>query len=214
MAAMKPIVYERGSTEFGRVVALTDAIYAVAMTLLVVSIGIPKVASEDLVKTLLSAHGDLLTFFISVAVLAFYWFSNYHFVRHLRGIDTTYTGLNIIYLVLIAFLPLPTALLDRYSSEPITVIVFLGTLLLISLMELALFAHAHRAGLFASTPPERVVRYSVVIAMIPILVFLLAIPVGLLSYPTFGLAIWILLNFPLRFVVERGFGPAASDPYL
>lgn len=211
---MRSIVYERDSIEFNRVVSLTDSIYAVAMTLLVVSIGVPKVASEDLAKTLLSSHGDLLTFFISVAVLAFYWFSNYHFVRHLRGIDTFYTGLNIIYLVLIAFLPLPTALLDRYSAEPITIVLFLSTLLLISLMELVLFARAHRAGLFASEPPARVVHYSVVIAMIPILVFALAIPVGLLSYPTFGLAIWILLNFPLRFVVERRLGPTAADPYL
>lgn len=211
---MRSIVYERDSIEFNRVVSLTDSIYAVAMTLLVVSIGIPKVASDDLPKALLSSHGDLLTFFISVAVLAFYWFSNYHFVRHLRGVDTVYTGLNIIYLVLIAFLPLPTALLDRYSAEPITIVLFLSTLLLISLMELVLFARAHRARLFASDPPARVVHYSVVIAAIPILVFALAIPVGLLSYPTFGLAIWILLNFPLRFVVERRLGPTAADPYL
>ncbi|MCO5316358.1 MAG: TMEM175 family protein [Solirubrobacterales bacterium] len=207
-------LYERDSIEFNRMIGLTDGIFAVAMTLLIVSIGIPRVPSEKLTDTLLSAHGDILTFFISVAVLAFYWLSNHHFVRHLKAIDPVYTGLNLIYLGLIAFLPLPTGLLDRYSGEPITVVVYISTLLLISLMELILFSRAHRAELFAVDPPRRMVRYSVLLVLIPVLVFTLAIPVGLLSSPTYALAVWILLAFPLRFLVERRLGPSATDPYL
>lgn len=72
---MRNTLFDRDSVEFGRVISLTDGIYAVAMTVLVVSIGIPKVEPEYLKEELLSAHGDLLTFFISVAVLAFYWLS-------------------------------------------------------------------------------------------------------------------------------------------
>ncbi len=207
-------IYPRDSVEFSRVITLTDGIYAVAMTLLVVSIGIPRVEPERLKDTLLSAHGDLLTFLVSVAILAFYWLSNHHFVRHLKVMDSFYAGLNMVYLALIAFLPLPTSLLDRYSSEPITVILFLTTLLLISLMELALFARAYRAALFDSEPPARAILYSTVIVLIPVLVFALAIPVGLLSTPTYALAIWILLNFPLRYLVERHLGPTAADPFL
>lgn len=211
---MRNTRFERGSVEFERVVSITDGIFSVAMTLLVVSIGVPRVPPERLEEVLLSAHGNLLTFFIAVAVLAFYWISNLHFVRHLRAIDSVYAGLNMIYVSLIAFLPLPTALLDRYSELPITVILFVSTLLLISLMELVLFARAHRAGLFASEPPARVVRYSILVVLIPVFVFALAIPIGLLSSPTYALAAWILLNFPLRFLVERRLGPTAYDPYL
>lgn len=211
---MRGARFERGSIEFGRVIALTDGIYSVAMTLLVVSIGVPKVEPKDLEQELLSAHGDLLTFLIAVAVLAFYWISNHHFVRHLRAMDAVYAGLNMVYLALVAFLPLPTALLDRYSSEPITVVLYISTLLLISLMELALFSRAHRAELFTSEPPKQAIRYSALIALIPVLVFSLAIPVGLLSSPTYALATWILLNFPLRILIERRLGPSAADPFL
>lgn len=211
---MRDTIYERDSAEFNRVLALTDGIYAVAMTLLVVSIGIPRVDPEDLVDTLLSAHGDIIIFFVSVAVLGFFWLSNHHFVRHLKAVDPVYTGLNVIYLALIAFLPLPTGLLDRYSSEPITVVLYLAALLLVSLMELALFAHAYRAGLFSSRPPERAILYSVLIISIPILLFCLAIPVGLLSAPTYSLALWILLAFPFRILVERHLGPTAGASYL
>ncbi|MDQ2623101.1 MAG: TMEM175 family protein [Actinomycetota bacterium] len=211
---MRNTLFDRDSIEFGRVVSLTDGIYSVAMTLLVVSIGIPKVDPAQLDQELLSSHGELLTFFISVAVLAFYWLSNHHFVRHLKAVDSVYSGLNLVYLALIAFLPLPTALLDRYSDQPITVILYLTTLLLISLMELALFSRAHRAGLFSSDPPKRVVHYSALVVMIPVIVFALAIPVGLLSSPTYALALWVLLNFPLRILVERRLGPTAYDPFL
>lgn len=211
---MERTSFERGSIEFGRVVSLTDGIYAVAMTLLVVSIGVPKVEPEHLEQELLSAHGDLLTFLIAVAVLGFYWISNHHFVRHLGAIDSIYAGLNMVYLALIAFLPLPTALLDRYSHQPVTVILYMSSLLLISLMELVLFSRAHRAKLFSSEPPTRVVRYSALIALTPVLVFALAIPIGLLSSPTYALAIWILLNFPLRILIERRLGPSARDPFL
>lgn len=206
--------FARGSVEFGRVVALTDGIYAVAMTLLVVSIGVPRVEPALLEQELLSAHGDLLTFVIAVAVLAFYWLSNFHFVRHLEAVDSVYSGLNMIYLALVAFLPLPTALLDRYSSQPITAILYLSSLLAISLMELVLFRRAHNAKLFASEPPPKVVHYSILLALTPVLVFALAIPVGLLSSPTYGLALWVLLNFPLRLLIERRMGPIARDPYL
>lgn len=203
-------VYERNSIEFNRMVALTDGIYAVAMTLLVVSIGIPRVPPEELMDKLLAVNGDVLTFFISFAVLSFYWLSNHRFVGHLKAIDPVYAGLNMIYLALVAFLPLPTALLDRYSHQPVTVVLYISSLLFISLMELALFSRAHRARLFTREPPTRMVRYSVLIALIPVLIFTLAIPIGLLSSPTYALALWIFLNFPLRLLVERRLGPAAD----
>lgn len=211
---MRNTRFDRDSVEFGRVISLTDGIYAVAMTLLVVTIGIPRVEPEQLKEQLFSAHGDLLTFFISFAVLAFYWLSNHHFVRHLKAIDSTYAGLNMAYLAFVAFLPLPTALLDRYSDQPITVVLYMTTLLLISLMELVLFGRAHRNRLFASQPPARVIRYSALVIMLPVIVFMLAIPVGLLSSPTYALAVWILLNFPLRILIERRLGPTAHDPFL
>lgn len=211
---MRKSSFKRGSVEFDRLVSLTDGIYAVAMTLLVLTIGIPRVAPEELEAELLSAHGDLLTFFIAFAVLAFYWLSNHHFVRHLKAIDSVYIGLNLIYLSLVSFLPLPTALLDRYSHIPITLVLYLSALLLLSLVELALFGWAHHAKLFTSEPKKRVIRYSILIALIPVFVFGLAIPVGLHTSPTYALAIWILLNFPLRIAVERRLGPGTYDAFL
>ena len=202
--------YERGSVEFNRVVALTDGIYAIAMTLLVLTIGVPRVDPDSLVDELKSIDGDLLTYVIAVAVLAYYWISNHRFVRHLAAMDPVYTGINVTYLAVVAFLPLPTALLDRYSAEPITVVVFLVPLLLISLLGVALFAWAHHRRLFVDEPSHRAVRYGMLIVLLPVLVFLLAIPIGLLSSPTYALALWILINFPISIWLDHRLGPASD----
>lgn len=204
--------YERGSIEFNRVVALTDGIYAIAMTLLVLTIGIPRVDPDSLTDELKAIDGDILTYIISVAILAYYWISNHHFVRHLAAVDPVYTGINVAYLAVVAFLPLPTALLDRYSSEPITIVVYLVTLLLISLLGVALFVWAHRRRLFEADPSPRAVRYGLLIVLLPVIVFALAIPIGLHTSPTYALAIWILINFPISIYLDRRLGP--SSDYL
>lgn len=204
--------YPRDSVEFNRVVALTDGIYAIAMTLLVLTIGIPRVDPDGLVDELKAIDGDILTFIISVAILAYYWVSNHRFVRHLAAMDPVYTGLNVVYLAIVAFLPLPTALLDRYSSEPVTIIVYLVTLLLLSLMGVALLAWAHHRRLFDAEPSPRAVRYGLLIVLLPAIVFALAIPIGLHTSPTYALAIWVLINFPISIYLDHRLGP--SSEYL
>ncbi|HMT04828.1 MAG: DUF1211 domain-containing protein [Solirubrobacterales bacterium] len=202
--------YERGSIEFNRVVTLTDGIYAIAMTLLVLTIGIPRVDPDGLLDELKAIDGDILTYVISIAILGYFWISNHRFVRHLASMDPTYAGLNVICLALVAFLPLPTALLDRYSTEPVTVVLYLSILLLISLMEVALFAWAHHRRLFTADPSARAVRYGVLIALLPVLVFITAIPIGLLSSSTVSLALWILICFPIRIYLDRQLGPGSD----
>lgn len=204
--------YERGSTEFNRVIALTDGIYAIAMTLLVLTIGIPRVEPDGLTDELRAIDGDILTYLISVAILAYYWVSNHHFVRHLAAMDPIYAGLNVVYLAIVAFLPLPTALLDRYSSEPITIVVYMITLLLISLMSVALFAWAHHRRLFKADPSPRAVRYGILNVLLPAIVFAMAIPIGLNTSPTYALALWIMINFPISIYLDHRIGP--SSDYL
>lgn len=202
--------YERDSVEFNRVIALTDGIYAIAMTLLVLTIGIPRVDPDSLRDELQAIDGDIITYVISVAVLAYYWISNHRFVRHLAAVDPVYTGINVVYLAVVAFLPLPTALLDRYSSEPVTLVVYLVTLLLLSLLGVALFAWAHHRRLFDADPSPRAVRYGLLVILLPVIVFALAIPIGLHTSPTYGLALWILINFPISIWLDRRLGPTSD----
>ncbi len=47
----------------------------------------------------------------------------------------------------------------------------------------------------------------------PVALFAISIPIGVLSSTTLGLFIWVLLNFPLRAILDRRYGHP-EDPYL
>ena len=95
-------VFARGTDEFTRVVTFSDAVFAIAMTLLVVGIGIPTLTDGDSVSELADALNDdlgsFISFFISFAVIGRYWVAHHEFVARLRGIDRGVIGLNLIYL--------------------------------------------------------------------------------------------------------------------
>ena len=116
----RPGRYQRSSTslEFDRVIFFSDAVFAIAMTLLVVGIGIPKVADAGLDQALRDKRQEILSFFVSFVVIGFYWLSHHQFVSQLRAVDRTFMKLNLLYLAAIAFVPFPTALVGRVRHPP------------------------------------------------------------------------------------------------
>ena len=81
------------SDDFGRVVYFSDAVFAIAMTLLVVEIGVPETiegASDD-PGALLGAFADkgplIFAFFLGCYVIGFYWAAHHRFMSWLDAVD-------------------------------------------------------------------------------------------------------------------------------
>src|SRR5262249_43714644 len=121
-------LYKRDTVEFGRVLAFSDGLFAIAMTLLIVTVTVPKLADEGSVHDLGNALNDLtpnfISFFISFAVIGRYWVAHHRFVSLLDEIDQGLIGLNLVYLAFIAFLPFPTALLGTYFENPLSIVIY------------------------------------------------------------------------------------------
>ena len=88
----EPARYERRGTglEFDRVAFFSDAVYAIAMTLLVVGIGVPHVRDAALGKALSDRGAEISSFFIGFAILGFYWISHHALMAQLRAINTRF----------------------------------------------------------------------------------------------------------------------------
>jgi uncharacterized membrane protein len=168
--------------EFGRLVNFTDAIFAIAMTLLVVEVGIPVVRDDTSVHDLARALEDklpgLTAFVIGFLVIGFYWVAQHQFMARLAAVDGPFIALTVVYLLFIAFLPFPTGLLGEYFENPLAVAVFAVSAAAVSAMEAALFACAHRRGLSTRPLPNEVYRYGLVASLMPVAFFLLSIPVA------------------------------------
>ena len=210
-----PRRYKRDSVEFGRALAFSDGLFAIAMTLLVVAIAVPNLNHGDNVHELADALGDLapdfVSFFISFAVIGRYWIAHHQFVSKLGEMDQALLGLNLLYLAFIAFLPFPTALLGSYFENPLSIVIYAVNVGLVSGMEVVLYRHAYRAHLLDRQPPADVYRFVVLMSLSPVLFFTLSVPVAFAS-TTVAVVIWFL-GIPLGAMADR-WKPEGAEEFL
>jgi uncharacterized membrane protein len=203
--------------DFGRVMYFTDAVFAIAMTLLVVEIGVPETiegASDD-PAALLGAFADkgplIFAFFLGCYVIGFYWAAHHRFMSWLDAVDRGFVLLTVVYLAFVALLPFPTGVLGEFGENPISVVAFAVNMGAVSTMETVLFGYARRRRLFREELPTDVYRWALGSSLLPVVTFALSIPVAF-AVPGLAIAIW-LLAIPLQMVWAR-YRPAATSRYL
>ena len=97
---------------FDRLINFSDAIVAVAITVLVLPIaGLSIERGEATVWEVLGDHrGEIITFFFTFFVVSVMWLTHNRAMNELRGYDGTIFWLNTSWLSIIAFLPVTSAL--------------------------------------------------------------------------------------------------------
>jgi uncharacterized membrane protein len=112
----------------GRIEALSDGIFAVAMTLLVLDIKSPVnqyfATASDLVGYLASLEHSFAMYVISFFVLAMFWIAHhmlFHFIRH---VDRRLLWLNIGFLLLVTCVPFSTDLMGDHGHLTLPVLVY------------------------------------------------------------------------------------------
>ena len=209
--------YPRGSDEFSRVTAFSDGLFAIAMTLLIVSVSAPVLDQRDSVHELANALGDLqdsfTSFFISFAVIGGMWLQHHRFIGRLTRLDNTLIKLNLAYLAFIAFLPFPTNLIGDYFSNPLAITLYAGNLAVLGSIEALLLVHAHRAGLLARGMTDRGFRHRASHALLPIIFTLISIPVAFLLTSTAAALCWFG-GIPVGRAIDRMRPEAAREAGL
>ena len=188
--------------DVGRLLALSDGIFAVAMTLLVVGIPVP-VLTRPTDKDLQSAIGDLLpnliAFGVSFMVVGLYWTVHRRILRGVVRADGGAASVNLLLLLLVCLVPFSAALLSRYGDLPTAVVLYASNLALIGVFTLALRIRTWRHLRIAATARQR--RAAVASGLSNVAVFGLSIPIALRN-PGYGELFWLLL-FPLQFMLGR-----------
>ena len=175
--------------DYDRTVALSDGVFAIALTLLVLSIERPDPGpGQSLWDALVGHRYEVLSYVISFAVIALFWVGHHSFFRALGRIDTRLTGLNLAYLGLVAFLPYPTELVGEHSQDATAVAIYAGSIVLVAGMAWLMHWHAERAELLAS-PGSPGPRHGLAVVT---LVFLCSIPVAFVD-TTVAQLTWLVL---------------------
>lgn len=198
--------YPRGALEFDRVSFFTDAVFAIAMTLLIVSVEVPKLSGQtddfgELLDALSDIAPQLFSFFLAFLLLANYWMAQHSFVSRLRTTDVGLMTITMVYLAMVAFLPFPTDLIGEYWPNPLAIGLFAASFALISSLEAAQVWMADRRHLFATALDPGGLRYGLTQALIPAGCALASIPIAFVL-PGLAIVVWILA-VPLGAIVDR-----------
>jgi hypothetical protein len=94
----------------------------------------------------------------------------------------------------------------------VSIVIYAITLSVASGLEALMHYVANREGLFRRTMPPPVLRYTMVAALVPVVVFLASIPIALHKTTT-ALLSWILIS-PLEYIVDKLLKPADAEEYF
>lgn len=116
-----------------RLEAFSDGVFAIAVTLLVLDLAVPKESVRDPLDAIAAQWPSYLTYVVSFATIGLLWLGHTAITEYLEHADAVLLRLNLLLLLLVSFLPFPTKLLGLYiasdQSERVAVSAYGFTLL-------------------------------------------------------------------------------------
>jgi uncharacterized membrane protein len=145
-----------------RLEAFSDGVFAIAITLLVLEISVPESEFNDLWRGIANQWPSYLAYATSFITIGGLWLAHHGIFRRLASADGTVMRLNILLLMLVAFLPFPTKLIaeaiDLTTAERAAAIFYGLVLLSIAVVTSVLWRYLarHRDLLEADVTDEEV----------------------------------------------------------
>ncbi len=192
---------DEAGIEFNRIVAFSDGVFAIAITLLVLGLLIPQ-GQPDLTKALLGQEADLLAYAISFAVIGRLWVAHHRFFAALARFDGTLMGLNLVYLAFLVLVPFTSSVLGDYSRETAAVVLYAVNLACVSLAFQAQIIYAYRHDLVWPEAREFERRQAGPANFLVAAVFGVSIPIAFVS-PIAASVIWVAVFFVGKRLEDR-----------
>jgi len=166
--------------EIDRIIFFSDAVFAIALTLLVIRIEVP--AGPDYAHHVLAQWPKYLSYVISFAAVGLYWMGHHRIFRYIVRWDERLIALNLLLLLFIAFMPFPAAMIGEHGGYRISLIFYAATLGCAGLANLLIWVYAtHHRRLVDADLDETVIRRHVRRGMVAPLVFFVSIPLSFVS---------------------------------
>lgn len=182
------------SLEIERLVFFSDAVIAIAITLLAISINLPTgVTSENLAREIINLIPQFGVYALSFVIIGNTWVIHHRIFRNIKRYDNGLIWINNLFLLCVAFLPVPSRIFGLYPTQPPAIIFFNVFLIVTGIMQAAIWYYAtqnHR--LIDPNFSPALIRWGRIRNMIPVAVQLLSIVLSLIS-PILAILSWGLI---------------------
>lgn len=209
-----------GEKNFGleRLIFFSDAVFAIAITLLVLDIRLPaSVKATDFANHFNEIIPQIASYALSFFVIGAYWVAHHRFYEHVVRYDVRILWLNLLLLLCVAFIPFPTSLVAESAASSGVIVLYAVSIALTGLVMSANWWYAssgHR--LVSADLTESEIRAFTVRSLSVPLVFLLSIVAALLNAPTLAHILWgstaFVALFPTVNSVFQDRSPQPSAP--
>lgn len=205
-------VFASGTTT-ERLVFFSDAVFAIAMTLLVIDLKVPVPGTQTPWEIITSQRDDLFAYALSFAIIGLNWMGHHRKFRVIKAHDGPLMMIDLVLLFFVAFLPFPTSLLSEYSGDPVAVVLYAAVVGIIGLLQFAIWSYAWRKGFIEREIDESLYRYVSRNQLLTPIVFGASIPLALFVSGQVAMYFWLALipvNIGLRLWDART--PSAPRP--
>jgi len=194
-------VAERHRMGVERLTFFSDAVFAIAVTVLVLDIHLPAGAdtadNSQLAQMLGGLWHQYFAYVLSFWVIGLFWISHHRKFLYIKRFDGRLLSLNLLFLMVIAFIPFPTSVLSESGTRTATI--FYALVMALAGMFLAiLWRHAaHHHKLTDPQLDQAMERREVIIPLATSAIFLISI--GLSFWATGLVRLFWILILPVSF---------------
>ena len=184
----------RGEKNTTRIITFSDAVFAIAITILILQIEIPTSANNNqLIDDVIDLWPLLFSYLISFVVIGRYWFNHLHLSNYLKRVDRKWTMINLGFLLCITFIPFPTELYGTHPEKGFALALYTISISAAALLGgwLWLYAYKHADDLVYKDVDRRLLLYGWKQRLVVALSFLVVTPFIFIS-PTFVYWFWPL----------------------
>jgi len=189
-----------------RVVFFSDAVFAIAMTLLAVSLRLPSTTTDrGVARALRDALPSIYSYALSFAIIGLYWLAHHRMFHYICRLDWVLLCLNLAMLGLVAFVPFPTSVLGDHGTTTAAVVFYAATMVLLGGLASTLWGYAsYKDRLIDSETPSRFVRHALWRSITVPAVFAASIPIAFAD-PIAAEWFWLTIVVT-RLALRRRFG--------
>ncbi|MEY3348439.1 MAG: hypothetical protein RLY46_478 [Bacteroidota bacterium] len=191
-----------------RIQALTDAVFAIVITILSLALVVPPGENEHNLKSFMLEQiiPKLFIFFLGFIVVGAFWVDTHFNHHHMVKTNIFSIWLNIFFLMFVCLIPFSSGFLANYLYTTISVIVYSVNLIFVSVLHLAMLVYAWK-NKFIDPSVDKVLYHNMCWRIIlPTIIYILIIPLAFMKES------WVVYLFiaPLFFQILFG---RANRPY-
>lgn len=161
-----------------RLDALTDGLFAIVMTLLVLELKVPELpksaASSEIGKALAGNLPVFFSFLITFMFAALFWYLHHALLNFIRELPGRLVMLNLAFLFFVCLLPFSVGVLGHFLRNPLAQTVYFANQFAISLLLLVMWLAARRGELIVEPTSREARRFRIRLIALPVATVLAA----------------------------------------